>query len=221
MPQVNIFHWRSGGGWLVVSGGGAVLSEDVQFIEARVLVQTHSQGPIAYVWAAGDIDAADAHMDSLRELGARTGYLVDVLTEEDDVLFRQLNEAGLIILGGGPHVDVLMDALSGVVLRAVEDAFGRGATVYAVGESAGVLAAYGVRDDAIQPGIGWIDQALIMSCYGAEQADRLRDLVHRHPEAYGLGLAEGAAMAFGPQGEIEVWGNRQVTVSLGHPGSSV
>ncbi len=220
MPQVNIFRWRSGG-WLVVSGGGAVLSDDVQSIEAHVLVKTHSQGPIAYIWAAGDIDAADAHMDALQELGARTGYLVDILTEEDDVLFRQLNEAGVIILGDGPRVDLLTDALSGVVLRAVEDAFGRGATIYAVGESAGVLAAYSVRDGAIQPGIGWLDQAVIMPRYSADQADQLRDLVHRHPEAYGLGLAEGAAMAFGPQGEIEVWGNQQVTVSLGHPGLSV
>ncbi|WP_119065286.1 Type 1 glutamine amidotransferase-like domain-containing protein [Aggregatilinea lenta] len=221
MPQVNIFRWREGGGWLVVSGGGAVLSEDVQSIEARVLVLTHSQGPIAYIWAAGDIDAADAHMDSLQELGARTGYLVDILTEEDDVLFRQLNEAGVIILGGGPRVDVLADALSGVVLRAIEDAFARGATVYAVGESAGMLAAYSVRDDTILPGIGWLAGALALPGYSADQADRLRDLVYAHPEAYGLGLAVGAAMAFGPQGEVEVWGNRQVTVSLGTPGSSV
>lgn len=198
-----------------------MLSEDVQSIEARVLVRTHSQGPIAYIWAAGSIDAADAHMDSLQEMGARTGYLVDILTEEDDVLFRQIDEAGVIILGGGPNVDVLADALSGVVLNAMQEAFGRGATIYAVSDSAGVLASYDVRGTVIQPGIGWIEGALIMPDYSADQAESLRDMVHRHPEAYGLGLSAGAAMAFGPQGEIEVWGNQQVTVSLGHPGSSV
>lgn len=221
MPQVNIFSWRAGYGWLVVSGGGDVLSEDVQNIEAAMLGRTLSQGPLAYIWAASDLDAADRHMDALRELGARTGYLLDILTEEDDIVYRQISEAGVIILGGGPYVETLADAISGVVLRAMDDAFQRGATIYAAGESAGVLGAYRVEAGAIRPGIGWLSNALVKSGYDPGHADELRGQVHDHPETYGLGLAPGAALAFGPQGEVEVWGNRQIVVSLGHPGTSV
>jgi hypothetical protein len=72
-------------------------------------------------------------MDALRELGARTGYLVDILTEDDNTLARQLSEAGVIILGDGPRRDVLRDALAGTALRSIEEAFDRGATLYAVG----------------------------------------------------------------------------------------
>jgi peptidase E len=215
MPQVNIFRWRAGSGWLVLSGGGSWQSGDVLDIEARMLGCTLSQGPIAYIWAAGDIEAADHHMDALRDLGARTGYLVDILTESDDVLFQRLSEAGVIILGGGVQQQVLRDALVGVALRGLEEAFDRGATIYAVGESAAVLGAFVGTDNLTADGFHWLAGAIIMAGYTAEQADHLRTRVHKHPDSYGLGLGEGAALALGPRGEVETWGNRAITVSLG------
>src|SRR5690606_5078618 len=141
MPQVNIFKWRPGSGWIVLSGGGDPASGDVQAIEAASLTRTLSQGPIAYLWAAGDVDSADRHMDLLRDLGARTGDLVDLVGEDDDVIYRDINEAGVIILGDGPSTRTLRDALEGIALSAIAEAFERGATVYAAGASAGILGA--------------------------------------------------------------------------------
>ncbi|NDJ76592.1 MAG: hypothetical protein GYB65_10070 [Chloroflexi bacterium] len=211
MPQVNVFNWRAGAGWIVLSGGGPIDSDDVNNIEARMLQHTVSQGPIAYVWAASDLEAADRHMDSLRELGARTGYLVDVVLEEDDALRAQLSEAGVVILGDGSRIERLYDAMSGVVLRGIEEAFRRGATIYAVGQSAAMLGALVPAGD----GFGWLANAVIMPAYTAQQADQLRDGVLRQPGGYGLGIAAGAALALGPQGEVEVWGNASITISLG------
>lgn len=216
MPQHNIFQWRSGRGWLVLSGGGrSDVSDDVSRIEASMLGHTISQGPIAYIWAASDIETADRDMDALRELGARTGYLIDILTEDDDALFTQLSEAGVIILGDGPDSALLRDALPGIVMDGIESAFSRGATVYAVGQSAALLGTYGAYTHGMLPGIEWLSGAVIMPDFVADKADLLRDYV-RHSEAdYGLGLGFGAAIAFGPRGEIEVWGNQAITVSLG------
>jgi hypothetical protein len=217
MPQANIFQWRAGIGWLVVTGGGAPDSEDNLSIIAAALSRTVSQGPLAYVWAASDIESADRHMDLLRDLGARTGYLVDVLTEEDDELYRQLDEAGIIILGDGPRQETMRDALVGAAMRGIEESFTRGATLYAVGASAALIGAYAAEGETLVPGFGWLANSIILPGYTSDQADQLRSAV-QHVEdgyGYGLGLGAGAALAFGPRGEVEVWGNKAITVSLG------
>ncbi len=223
MPQQNIFRWRNGRGWIVLSGGGSTELDAVSHIAARVLGRTVSQGPLAYIWAAGDIEAADRDMDALRDLGARTGYLVDILTEDDTSLRTQLQQAGVIILGDGPDTLRLRHALPGVVLESIESAFERGATIYGIGQSATILGAYGIESAQIVQGLEWLTQAVIMAHYTPEQADLLREWIHESNATYGLGLGQGAALAFGPRGDVEVWGNQAITVTLGeqyHPGSS-
>lgn len=215
MPQVNIFKWRPGSGWLVLSGGGDLLDGNLEAIEAAMLMRTLSQGPLAYLWAAGDVDTADRHMDALRDLGARTGYLIDLISEEDDVIYRQVSEAGVIVLGDGPSTRTLRDALAGVALTGMQEAFDRGATVYAAGASAAIMGAAFVERGALVDGIGWLASAVIMPTYTPEQAADLRAWVREVPEGYGLGLGPGAGIAFGPLGEVEVLGSGAVTVSLG------
>lgn len=215
MPQAHIFQWRTGIGWIVLSGGGPRESDHNLSIEAAMLSHTVSQGPVAYIWAAGDVESADRHMDLLRDLGVRTGYLIDILTEEDDVLFRHLSEAGVIILGDGPCQDVLQEALIGTVLRGIEDAFSRGATLYAIGQSAALFGAQRVKGDKLASGFGWLADAVILPGYTPDWADRLRQHVQQIPNGYGLGLGQEAALAFGPLGEVEAWGNKAITISLG------
>lgn len=215
MPQHNIFQWRGGRGWLVLSGGGSSADSDAaSSIEAHMLGHTISQGPLAYIWAASDIETADRVMDGLRELGARTGYLVDILSEDDDTLSTQLREAGVIILGDGAQHDVLYDALPGVVMDAIDSAFQRGATVYAIGRSATLFGSFKPRGDAFTTGLAWLAGAIVMADYMPEKAGVLRDQVHGSGAAYGLGLGHSSAIAFGPRGEVEVWGNRAITVTL-------
>lgn len=215
MPQQHIFRWRAGGGWLVLSGGGPSDSDEGSSIIAHMLGHTHSLGPIAYIWAANDPDTADAEMDLLRDLGARTGYLVDIVTEEDDLLFTQLGEAGVIILGDGPNTQTLYDALPGVVLTSILGAFTRGATVFAIGQSAALWGTVRLVDDTVQPGLAWLTSALILPGYTPDHADMLREGIIVSAASYGLGLGAGAAIAFGPRGEVEVWGNRAITITLG------
>lgn len=215
MPQLNVFHWLPGRGWIVLSGGGPPESDDVQSVEAHLLARTVSQGPLVYVWAAGDLDSADRHMDSLRELGARTGYLVDILSEPDEEVYARLSEAGVIILGDGPQQDALHDALSGVVLEAIHSAFSRGAMVYAVGLSAEQFGAHRIGERDLVPGIQWLERAIIVSGYTPDMAEGLRQVVRQTPHSFGLGISQGAAVALGPLGEVEVWGSAAVTVALG------
>jgi hypothetical protein len=218
MPQNNIFRWHPGGGWLILAGGGSWETDENLNIISSLLTYTVSLGPIAYVWAASDVEQADHHMDALRDLGARTGYLIDILTEEEDVIQHQLSDAGVIILGDGPQDETLRDALAGIVLRSMEEAFNQGATIYAIGSSASALGAYAPQAGSLVKGFSWLENSIILPGYTAEQADQLRGWVQQHPNHYGLGIGQGAALALGPQGQVEVWGNQAVTVSLGYSG---
>lgn len=215
VPQLNVFRWQPGRGWLVLSGGGSLESDDVQSVEARLLARTVSQGPVVYVWAAGDLDSADRHMDSLREMGARTGYLVDILSETDEEISARISEAGVIIVGDGPQQDALHDALSGVVLEAMHSAFSRGATIYAVGLSAEQFGAHRLGERDLAPGIHWLERAIVVSGYTPDMAEGLRQVVRQTPHSFGLGIGQGAAVALGPLGEVGVWGSAAVTVALG------
>ena len=215
MPQAHIFRWRSGAGWIVLSGGGSWDSDEVFEIESHVLNRAHLAGPIAYVWAASDIETADRHLDALGEMGARTGYLIDIMTETDDMLISQLSEAGVIILGDGPNPLILRDGLVGPAMTGIEAAFRRGATIYAPGNTAALWGAHILGTDDVFEGFGWLSSAFVVPYYASERVDGLHAGLFTHPAHYGVGLAEGAGLALGPAAQVEVWGNRAVTVSLG------
>src|SRR5579859_3473847 len=117
MPQANVIRWRNGTGWIVLSGGEDSSSADTTEIEAEALARVAPGATVAYIWAAGDVEDADEHLSALEELGAPTGYLVDVQTEDDDTLRRQLSETGLIVLGDGPNASQLRSALLGAALE--------------------------------------------------------------------------------------------------------
>jgi cyanophycinase-like exopeptidase len=215
MPQVNILRWRDGRGWLVLAGSNAQLDdrEEVELeVQAQALARIAYGEPIAYIWAAGDADTADRHLALLDEMGAPTGYLVDVVTEDDATIRAQLDEAGMIILGDGHAVETLRAALSGAALEGMKAAYARGAVILGIGAGAAALGSFleGAR------GLGWVANAIIMPNYELpERAAALRRLLAAHPSAYGIGIGSRSALALGAQGQVELWGERQVTILLG------
>ena len=217
MPQSSIFRWRDGAGWLVLAGGGNIQSEAAVEIDSEVLVRTVSHGPLALLWSAGDIEAADEYLEHLRDLGGRTGFLLDVTAEKDEDTLKQLGETGIILLEDGPQSERLHGALTGPVLEAIETAFQNGATIYARGRMVMSLAAWmpGAGNN-LRAGIAWLDGALVMAPYNEEQAVHMKSwLQDVIPDAYGIGIGEGAALALSPDAEVEIWGEKAVTVLLG------
>jgi hypothetical protein len=212
MPQANVIRWRDGAGWLVLSGGGDFASGETGDIEANALARVHAGHPVAYIWAAGDVEAADEYLVALDDLGAPTGYLVDVLTEDDDTIRRELSVAGLVIFGDGPNLKELRSGLPGAALDGIGTAFERGAVIMGIGQGAAVLGSFLEE----QTGLGWVEGAIIAPEYDRDGVpERLHNLLLKHPDAYGLGIGTGSALALGPDGQAEPWGKRQVTVKLG------
>jgi hypothetical protein len=176
------------------------------------LAKVAAGDPIAYVWAAGDVETADKHLDALHDLGGPTGYLVDVMTEDDESLRKQLSEAGLIVLGDGPNVKGLRSGLLGAALEGMNEAFERGGVILGIGQGAAML---GSVLPEVQ-GLDLVEKAAIVPAYeGEDQKNTLRKLLEKNPDSYGLGIATGSALALGPGGEVEPWGKGQITVALG------
>lgn len=216
MPQANVIRWRDGGGWIVLTGGGDFRTtredEGTNEIEAQALGLASAGKQMAYIFAASDIETADEHLALLEDLGAPSGYLVDALSEDDDTLRTQLEDAGLIILADGKQADQLRGGLLGAAIAGIEAAFQEGAVVLAEGAGAQVLGSvYGAK-----PGLGWIEGAAVIPYFDTDTGkQRLRDLLIAHPESYALGIGTGSALALGPNGEVQAWGKRQITVTLG------
>ncbi len=216
MPQVNVLRWRDGRGWIVLAGSGAPLGDqdDVDLdIEAQALTRIAYGEPIAYIWAAGDADTADQHLALLDEMGAPTGYLVDIVTEDDESIRAQLNEAGMIILGDGQAPETLRAALLGAALEGMQAAYARGAVIMGIGAGAAALGSFLEGAD----GVGWIENAVIVPNYDSNgRAAALHRLLEAHPSAYGIGIGSRSALALGGDGQIELWGERKVTILLGN-----
>lgn len=216
MPQVNVLRWRDGRGWIILAGSGAPLGDqdDVDLdIEAQALTRIAYGEPIAYIWAAGDADTADQHLALLDEMGAPTGYLVDIVTEDDESIRAQLNEAGMIVLGDGQALHTLRAALLGAALEGMQAAYARGAVILGIGAGAAALGSFLEGAE----GIGWIENAAIMPDYDSDgRAADLHALLEAHPSAYGIGIGSRSALALGGDGQIEVWGERKVTILLGN-----
>ncbi len=214
MPQSNIFKWRGGEGWLILAGGG----ESGDEIESNALSKVAAGDPLAYIWAASDVEKADEHLSALDELGAPTGYLVDVLSEDDDTIRVQLAQAGLIVLGDGPNVGMLRSGVVGAAIDGIGKAYERGAIILAIGAGAAVMGQQFLSGagDELKPGFGWLERAIILPNYIPEEdAGRMRAALLKQPEYFGLGLGEHSALAFHADGTVETWGERKISVILG------
>src|SRR4051794_12616570 len=63
MPKANVIRWLDGEGWIVLSGSGDIHSAETGHIEASALAKIQTSEPLAYIWAAGDIERADKHLE--------------------------------------------------------------------------------------------------------------------------------------------------------------
>jgi hypothetical protein len=135
----------------------------------------------------------------------------------DDVPDVDWREAGLVVLTGGPS-SVWVASLAGRDgERAVLEAAGEGSLIYAADAAAEALGAWiAVPGDVPSPGTRWLAGAMIL----AQRADPtgvpgVKEMLAGEDHSYAVGLGEGAVLALGPRGEVEVWGEARPTITLG------
>src|SRR5574338_120647 len=96
MAQNNVLRWQDGRGWLILSGGGQAASD----VRAEALGRAAADGGVAYITLGGRTESGEKALADMEDLGAPSGYLVDVLTEDDDTVNTKLSEAGIVVIEG-------------------------------------------------------------------------------------------------------------------------
>lgn len=208
MPTSQIFTWRDGAGWLVLSGG----NEPTSAIRALSLERMAADGAVACVSFGNPND--DSILDDLQDLGAPAGYLVDVLAEDDETIRKQLGDAAMVVISWDGDAEALRSNLAGAAIEGLEAAYAQGALILAEGQAASV---FGAHLDEDKPGFGWLEHGYIVpGLESAAASAEVRRIVIAQPQVIVVGPLVGAAMALGGMGTLETWGSRQVTIALGN-----
>jgi hypothetical protein len=212
MAQNNVLRWLDGRGWLVFCGGHDASSE----VRALALGRASADGGVAYI-SFGSGELGEQALMDMEDLGAPSGYLVDVLTEDDQTIQNKLADAGIIVVESGISAAVVRSALLGAAVEGMKVAYQHGAVILAEGFSAAVFGAW-ITGDAASPvaGLAWFENIVVVpGITTAEQSREVQAILSSQPAAIAVGIGLDSALALGPDGEVETWGKRQVTVTLG------
>lgn len=211
MSAQKVLRWREGQGWLVLSGG----VDHGSHIRALVLQRATAEGGVAYI--SLNATAESAALDDMEDLGAPTGYLVDVLAEDDQTVRTRLAEAGIIVIEDTTSLESLRSGLFGAAVEGMQAAFERGAIILAEGAGAAVMGAWVLRESGqLAVGLKWLENALIVpGMTSLAESPAARAALVSEPTALALGIGIGSALALGPDGLIETWGKRAIIITLG------
>jgi hypothetical protein len=209
-----LFRPEGGAGWIVL---GSVLPEiggSFRGLGERLLSRIDlARPPICVTSSEADRAKVEGFVEELEGwLGSEVIRLVPA-----GVAALDWREAGLVVLVGGPPA-AWVSALSGAGPQPRgPDGADDATLVYAVGEAAEALGSWIVPPGGeTLRGVGWLPGAVVLA--GRPQPSAVSgvpELLVRENRSYALGLGEGAILALGPAGEIEVWGAARPTITLG------
>ena len=213
MESAIPIRWHASNGWIVLSGSADRLSD----IRASALSRYHADGAIAYISFLDDL--GDALMDDMAELGAPTGYLVDLDETDNNAIYERITGAGMIVIEANQADERLIRQMSGTALHAMKEVLSRGAVILFEGAAA-ALAGEHVRttDGNISKGLSLVENVMFAPDVSSIAEDEAARSAHDElPDAIIIGLAPGSALVLGPEQQIETWGKQQVTLFLGNP----
>ncbi len=206
---MDVLKWLEGSGWLVLASEPDALST----IRGMAITRISAEGGVAYIGMSTE-DSEDL-MNDMNELGAPSGYLVDVLHEEDADIEQQIKEAALVLIPGYFDVEELRAALSGAAINAMKHAYERGAVILAEGNAASLFGAVFVVDNHTVPGFEWVKDAYIVpQVTSITQHPIARELLAADVAKIAVGVGQDSALVLGPVGSVETWGARKITLAL-------
>ena len=205
--------WLESYGWLVLSGSADPHSE----IRALALSRCNASGAVAYISLAEDY--GDALMDDLAELGAPSGYLVDLEDQDNNEIHERLSGAGMIVIEAGDDIHRLKRLMTQTVLHAMKGALQDGALVLFEGLAATLAGSWYLNPSGeVARALKIVEEVYVAVDVNSFLATETAQLVfQKRPDAVGIAIDRGAALVLGPDGHIETWGDKQITFSLGDP----
>ena len=222
MPHQGPLRWLDGEGWLILSGGGDPASGVTDAVDAQVLSLVNLDRPMVVLLSDGSkVDAEDI-LEHYVALGGPGGeaFTLRSLTRDhlgSPRLIRLLEEAGTLYLGG-ENAFALVHALRGTpALESILQGYStmQGLTIVGASAGASTLGTWMVGPPPHRvpvKGLDWVMPTLIVPHFtSTEDCPALRSLPAAGQFILGLGIPDGVALALGPAGQVEMWGDGQVT----------
>jgi hypothetical protein len=157
----------------------------------------------------------------LEDLEILLGSSVEVFALEDlsqSEVQDALELAGLILLAGGSG-EGWIDRLQRTPYADQPDLFlSEGKVLMAIGIPSSAIGSWAITDPTTPPlkGLNWLKGAIVLPAIDNPMASPVvRDLLAEQNQSYALGLPKGSMIAFGPQGEVEMWGGAAPVIALG------
>jgi cyanophycinase len=222
MTQKGPLRWLSGAGWLVLGGGGNWEESETAEMDDRALALADFTLPVVYLpTAAGSLDQGEALIEYYADMGGPNGYVVPILdpmAARDPVNVGRIADAGLVYIGDGDALQLTQVLWQSPALDAIVQVFSRGAVIIGAGAGAAALGAWvmgEVEGAAGGPGWGWLPDVVVAPGFsGAENMPILRAVLRTQQGLHGFGIPRGSALALGPRGEVETWGEGDITFVL-------
>jgi hypothetical protein len=227
MPQKGPVRWLDGEGWLVLLGGGDWRSGETDQVDAQLLSVANLDRPMIVLIGGGRSSEAEAILDHYTQMGGPGGDAFALSEFADSASsYRQLDapevltliqEAGIIYLGGEDPIALVANLHESLALRHIVEGYSTLQALTLIGVGAGA-AALGRWVFTTEPphqqaiGLGFVMNAVVVPHFTAtENSPILRALPQIGDNLLGLGIPNKTAMALGPQEQLEMWGEGQVT----------
>ncbi len=222
MPQRPPLAWLDGEGWIVLIGGGDPGRGDLDEPFGHILNRINLDRPVIVLMAEGSESRATEVLDAYTALGGPGGYAMALQSVEDERLARPdfldlISEAGLLHLGGEDALRLTRALRRSPALGRIVAAFATLQGLTLVGCAGGARALGAWAGDPARPGpahhgLDFVHNTLIVPHFTQTEAHpELRTLLRHHPHALGLGLPDRTALALGPRGDVERWGEGEIT----------
>jgi hypothetical protein len=217
--RTEIFNRPGTSGWIVLSGGVPSIGDDTPHLAEHVLEKANLALPPLCITASRPLN--DRLRDFIEDFGLLLGDTIEIayLDELPEAEIGEiLDAAGISILAGGP-ASVWMNKIEQSSLHSSpEKLFLNERLIMAIGQAAAAMGTWTLQpeDGELLEGLGWLRGALIIPEIGeAMEMERVMGLLSSEEYVYSLGLPEGSVLAFGPAGEVEVWGEPKPVITLG------
>ena len=222
MPQQGPLLWLDGEGWLILAGGGDWRRGETDQVDAQVLSLANLDRPMVVLSADGPRSTADDLLEHYTLLGGPGGeaFSLATMTREQlqaDAFTTLLREAGVLVLDGENPLPLANNLYNTLALRYIVEGYSTLQGLILVGRGAGA-SALGRWVFTPQPphqqamGLGFLMNAVVVPHFTATaNSPILRALPQIGNNLLGLGIPDRAALTLGPQGQVEQWGEGQVT----------
>lgn len=216
-------------GTLVLIGGAEDKKGDKKILRRFVELCGGSEARIAVLATATrkTHDAGDRYCSLFREMGAAEAATLPIYSRLDanNIKYvRYMSEVTGVFFTGGNQI-TLTSILGGTqFLRALKDAYIRGATVAGTSAGASAISRHMIMQGAkglsptkgmasIAAGLGLLHNLVVDQHFGARRRiGRLLTVVAHNPFLLGVGIDEDTAIVIGPDNTLEVIGKRSVTI---------